>query len=173
MRPADLASDRSDRGETLLELLISTMILGIASTSIFGLAQMAIGASDIHHKQTVAGSILDNFAEYMQTPTSAPYVACPGAVAAYDADRTSFETALSTASSKVYEPDFKVGGTVRYTVNATIQGGDLQPAGSDPSVVFAGTCTSVETAGLQQLTLTVTSKDSRASESTVIVKRMP
>jgi type II secretory pathway pseudopilin PulG len=167
-----LARASRDNGETLLEILISVVILGIATTAVLGLMQTSVGASDIHHKQTVAGSILDNFAEYMQT-ASAPYVPCPGAVAAYDTDRTTFETALSTATSKVYEPDFNVGGTVRYTLSTTIQGGTSQAAGSDPSVVFGGTCASLETAGLQQLTLKVTSRDTLASESSVIVKRLP
>jgi type II secretory pathway pseudopilin PulG len=171
MRP--LARPIGDNGETLLEILISVVILGVSTTAVLGLLQISVGASDIHHKQSVAGSILDNFAEYMQTDASAPYVTCPGAVAAYGTDRTNFEAALATATSKVYEPDFKVGGTLRYTLSTTIQGGDAQPIGSDPSVVFGGTCASVEASGLQQLTLTVTSKNTMASESTVIVKRLP
>jgi prepilin-type N-terminal cleavage/methylation domain-containing protein len=162
-----------DRGETLVELLISVAILGIATTAVLGMLQTSIGASDIHHKQSVAGSILDNFAEHMLNEASAPYTACPGAVAAYSTNRSGFESQLDTTSSKVFEPDYVVGGTARYMLSMTVQGGELQAAGSDPSVIFSGGCADAEVSGLQELTLTVGSLDTKATESTVIVKRRP
>lgn len=162
-----------DRGETLVEVLMSVAILGIATTGVLGLLQTSIGASDIHHKQSVAGAILDNFAEHMLNEASAPYTVCPGAVTAYNTNRSSFESQLDTASSKVFEPDYVVSGTARYTLSMTVQGGELQAAGTDPSVVFSGACTDAEVSGLQQLTLTVASLDTKATESTVIVKRRP
>src|SRR5687767_1948003 len=97
-----------DLGETLIEVLISVAILGLATTAILGLLQTSIGASDIHHKQSVAGSILDNFAEFMLNDASAPYADCPNADAAYDTNRSTFQSQLDTASSKVYEPDYVV-----------------------------------------------------------------
>ena len=152
---------------------MSVAILGIATTGVLGLLQTSIGASDIHHKQSVAGAILDNFAEHMLNEASAPYTVCPGAVTAYNTNRSSFESQLDTASSKVFEPDYVVSGTARYTLSMTVQGGELQAAGADPSVVFSGACTDAEVSGLQQLTLTVASLDTKAMESTVIVKRRP
>jgi type II secretory pathway pseudopilin PulG len=162
-----------DRGETLVEVLMSVTILGIATAGVLGLLQTSIGASDIHHKQSVGGSILDNFAEYMLDEASAPYTVCPAAVTAYDTNRSTFESQLDTASSKVFEPDYVVGGTARYTLSMTVQGGELQAPGSDPTVVFSGTCAGAELSGLQQLNLTVASVDTKATESTVIVKRRP
>jgi type II secretory pathway pseudopilin PulG len=152
---------------------MSVAILGIATTGVLGLLQTSIGASDIHHKQSVAGSILDNFAEHMLNEASTAYTVCPGAVAAYNTSRSSYESQLDTASSKVFEPDYVVDGTARYTLSMTVQGGEPQAAGSDPSVVFSGSCAAAETSGLQQLTLSVASLDTMATESTVIVKRRP
>ena len=170
MKPADFTGDRSDRGETLLELIISIAILGVASTSIFGLAQMAIGASDIHRKQSVAGRILDDFAEYFQNEQKSPYHACPSdTTPTYSADRTNFVSDLATASSPVYDP----AGS-RYTLSMTVSTGVPAP-GSTPSVTYPdpatpAACATATDKGIQQLTLTVASADGNAIESVQIVK---
>jgi len=170
----------SDVGETLLELLISIVLLGIAATSIFGLMTSSIDASVIHQKQSVAGSILDNFAEYLQNENVAPYVKCPGAVAAYGTTyRDAFLTKLADSTSKVYEPKYIVGGTPRYTLTVSVEGGVLHAAtDTDPATVTYGVnCASVvatdpaATSGLEKLLVTVSSTDSKVDEKTVIVKR--
>jgi type II secretory pathway pseudopilin PulG len=150
-----------------MELIISIAILGISSTSIFGLARMAIGASDIHHKQSVAGRILDDFAEYLQNEQ---YHACPtDSSPTYDADRTSFVSSLATLGTPVYDPAASV-----YTLSVTVSTGVPAP-GSTPSVTYPdpatpAACATATDKGIQRLTLTVASPDGHATESVQIVK---
>jgi type II secretory pathway pseudopilin PulG len=160
-------------GETLLELLISVVLLGIATTAILGSMSSSIDASAIHEKQSTAGSILDNFAEYLQNEAVAPYVKCPSAPSTYNGYRNAFLTLLADSSSRVYEPKYLQGGSPRYTLSVDVVPGVIQPVGDDPGVRYNGNCASAETSGLQQLSLVVTSTDSKVDETTTIVKRSP
>lgn len=81
MRPAlrrdALASVRADRGETLIELLVTVVILGITVVAIVGGIGVGIRMSDIHRKQATAGAYVRNYAEAVQSSVAAGgYVAC-------------------------------------------------------------------------------------------------
>ena len=156
-----------EEGETLLEILIALAIMGIATAAILGLFQGSIGASTIHKEQSVAGSLLDNFAEYMQDQGTAPYTDCPNASAAYATDLANFNTLTTTPTSSVYEAD-----AARYQLSLAIASGQIGSPGSNPSVTYtAGSCPGVSAdQGVQRLTLTVNSTDSKVSESVQIVK---
>lgn len=66
-----------ERGEMLVELLITTAILGIAVTAIFGTIWTSLRVADYHRKTVTADLVLRNFAEAMQQSTGTfQYVPC-------------------------------------------------------------------------------------------------
>lgn len=69
-----------DRGETLLELVISVAIMGITVVAIVGGVATSILMTDIHRKQATAGTLVRNYAEklhgdYLPCATAADYPA--------------------------------------------------------------------------------------------------
>ncbi|MGZ8805190.1 MAG: type IV pilus modification PilV family protein [Microbacterium sp.] len=66
-----------ERGEMLVELLITTAILGIAVVAIFGTIWTSLRVADYHRKTTTADVVLRNYAESMQQSTGTfQYVEC-------------------------------------------------------------------------------------------------
>ena len=57
-----LCLERGDRGDTLIEVLVAVSILGIAMVAITGGMATSIIVSDVHHKESVSGTALANFA---------------------------------------------------------------------------------------------------------------
>lgn len=85
MRTLEAAA--SERGETLLELLVAVVIMGIALVAIVGGLVISIHVSDIHRKQATAGTLVRNYAEAIENSVAngtfnscadAPGVAVPG-----------------------------------------------------------------------------------------------
>jgi prepilin-type N-terminal cleavage/methylation domain-containing protein len=135
-----------DRGETLIELLVALAILGIALVAVIGAFGASIAMSDVHRKQASAGAAVRNYAEFVSN-----YVAGTG----YS----------SCAAASAYSP-----AAVGYTA----------PSGYSASTVsikyWTGSAWSASCgsdSGLQQLTLAVSSTDTRASERVVLVLRKP
>jgi type II secretory pathway pseudopilin PulG len=62
-----------ERGETLLELVVAIVILGVCVVAIGSGIAVSIKMSDIHRKQAVAQEFLHNDAETIQ---GQPYVPC-------------------------------------------------------------------------------------------------
>lgn len=138
-------SDAGDRGETLLELVIALMIIGIAVVAIVGGLVSSIMMSDVHRKQATAGAAVHDYAEAVEGMVAGGgYVACAG-TGAYAAPAGFAVPAGYTAGV--------VG--VRYWTGT----------GWSPG---CGTDT-----GAQQVTLHVASADERADEQLVIVVRKP
>jgi type II secretory pathway pseudopilin PulG len=75
------AADRDlERGETLVELLLAIVILGIAGVAVLGGMGTSIIVSDAHRKETVSGAAVRAYAEQLQTKVAASgYVTCAGA----------------------------------------------------------------------------------------------
>jgi type II secretory pathway pseudopilin PulG len=138
----------NDTGETLIELIMSVAVMGIAVVAIVGGIATSILMSDIHRKQTTAGANVRNYAEAVET-----YVTVPG-----NFNATTSPIALQTAVAAVFAPP--TGFTAAVT---SVQ------CWNDP--VF-GTCSAGNT--VQKVTLSVASTDARASESlAVIVRKQP
>lgn len=139
---------REDRGETLLELLISITILGTCVVAFGSSIALAVATSDQHRKQADAGALVRNYAERIDSyiaANSAHYVGC--------------------APANAYPPA-TVGLTLPTGYTAT------QSAGLTIGVNGAtATCTTDN--GTQQFTLTVAATDGRASEQLVMVVRHP
>lgn len=155
-----------DEGETLIELIIAVAIMGIAVVAIVGGIATSILMSDIHRKQATAGVYVRTYAE---------------AVVAYVATNTSASNANFDAhASPDYGPSKVLNGLSWASFTAPNVGFDPPVISvrcwDDSHLQFptppAGNgCTTSST--VQQLTLSVASADSRASESLVVVVRKP
>lgn len=136
---------RGQRGDTLLELVVAVLLMGITVVVIVGGLTTAVMMSDIHRKQATAGVAVRDYAEAVQNSVAGGnYTACAGT--------TTYATPAGFAAPTGYTATV-VGGSVRYWNGTTWQ-------------ATCGTDT-----GLQRLALRVSSDDGRASEQVVIVIR--
>jgi prepilin-type N-terminal cleavage/methylation domain-containing protein len=135
-----------DRGETLIELLVALAILGIALVAVVGAFGASITMSDVHRKQASAGAAVRNYAELVTD-----YVAGTG----YS----------GCAAASAY-----AAGTVGYTAPS---GYTASPASIKYWTGSAWSASCGSDTGLQQLTLSVSSTDTRASEQLVLMLRKP
>lgn len=144
-----LARRRDERGETLVEVVVSVAILSLAAVGIVGGLTLSVKASDINRKQTTGGAYVRSYAEAVENyvRTNGNYVKCAGVNA--------------------YAP-----GTVGFTVppNYTATQAAAEPLDGDGSVITSGSCPTRDK-GVQRLRLTLTSSDARAAESITIVVR--
>src|SRR3954451_9390012 len=91
-----------DRGETLLELVISIAILGVAVVAIASGIALSIKASDIHRKEVTASAYVRDFAEALETSVAGSgYAAC-----ATSSSYASAYTAPSPYSSAVAKVEY-------------------------------------------------------------------
>lgn len=160
-----------DAGESLLEIVIAVMILGIGTAAVLGAMGLSITTARDHREQSVAGRVLDNFAEYLKDESTSPYVPCaqgsPSTGTVYDSYKAAFLTLASTsaASNPVFEPTIS-----QYTLSIRVDAGTPNPVlGADPATTFPSlTASPICSAGsspydtavtddrIQRLTLTVT-----------------
>jgi hypothetical protein len=146
-----------DRGETLVELLITLVIMSTAVIALVTGIGAAIKLSDLHRKQATAGAYVRDFADTVETyVTGSPTVAT-----GYTPCQTSTIAAMIATYQAVYTvPDANYKRSVSGLAfwNGT---------------TFASTCPAGGDLGLQQVSLTVASIDGRASEMLDIVIREP
>lgn len=141
---------RSDRGESLVEVLVAVTILGVAAVAVLAGMQMSVTASDIHRKQTTGSAYARSYAEAITE-----YVASanghyePCAAANHYSPALVGLTGLPAGFSATHTAAKRVG-----------------------SSGAAGTCSGNDT-GLQQLDITVSSADARAAERLTVLVRKP
>jgi prepilin-type N-terminal cleavage/methylation domain-containing protein len=136
-----------ERGDTLIELLVAVVVMGIAVVAVSGGIAVSVRMSDIHRKQAQAGAYIRDFAEAVENAVQASptaYVAC-AAAGTYDSYYTVPSAAFTVAAPT----------PVRYWDGST----------------FGTTCTT--DSGVQQLSLRIDSADNRVSETLVVVIRKP
>lgn len=135
----------AERGETLVELLVTVVIVGTAVVALVGALALAVRVSDIHRKQATAGAAVRAFAEAIETRVSATagYVNCA--------------TPASYAGAYTGTPN---GYTATITAVEYWDG-----------TAFATTCTT--DTGIQRVSLQVASDDGRATETLDVVLRQP
>jgi prepilin-type N-terminal cleavage/methylation domain-containing protein len=139
-----------DRGETLVELLVSIVIMGIAVCGVMGGLLTSVKMSDVHRKQSTVGGLAWNYAETVERYVAGTgYVPCAG-TAAYAPG------AVGYALPAGYTGYTARVTSVRYWTAAN---------------AWAATCSA--DLGLQQVTVQVGSPDGRATESSVVVVRKP
>jgi prepilin-type N-terminal cleavage/methylation domain-containing protein len=136
-----------DRGETLIELLVALAILGIALVAVVGALAASITMSDIHRKQSTAGAEVRNYAEQVESYVAGTGYAACAAPATYAAATVGYTAPAGYSATPT---------GVRYWSGST----------------WSASCPASDT-GLQQLTLSVRSTDTRAVEQVVVVLRKP
>jgi type II secretory pathway pseudopilin PulG len=150
--PGRRAGWRSEGGETLVEVLVAVTILGVAGVAILAGLQLSVTTSDIHRKQTTGGAYARSYAEAIEAyVASAPghYVACAGANA-YSSATVGFAGELPSGYTATQTPALRV----------------------PPDGGAAGPCSGGDT-GVQQVDVTVSSRDGRASERLTVILRRP
>ena len=137
----DSGSRRRDRGETLLELLITISIMGIGITAVLGAVAMGIGGSARVRSDSTLVAALRSYGEALSNITDGQYAAC--------------------ATTSSYNPTVSLPPATTVTVTTVeIWNG----TGYQPSVPG---CTDV---GLQRITLTGTdSRVTPSVDGTLVV----
>src|SRR4051812_45015166 len=76
---------RTERGETLIELVVAIAILGIAGVAILGGLMMSVRTSVMHRNDATGGAYVRSFAESIQSSvdSSGGYKSCATAQSAY------------------------------------------------------------------------------------------
>jgi type II secretory pathway pseudopilin PulG len=147
-------STRDDRGETLVELMFTLVIMATTVVALVGGIATSIRVSDIHRKQAKSQAYLREFAEQVEA-----------SVASYPTGYTECTAAAGGSPTATYEATFpKPAGYDRKVVDVSV----WNRATSTYTV-----CPATGDAGVQRLTLRVSSLDGRASETLVIVVRKP
>ena len=135
-----------DRGETLIELLAALSIMGVALVAIIGAFGASITMSDVHRKQASAGAAVRNYAELVTSYVAGTGYSSCAAASAYAAGTVGYTAPSGYAASPV---------SIKYWTGSAWSAS----CGTD--------------SGLQQLTLSVSSTDTRAVERLVLVLRKP
>lgn len=144
---------RGETGETLVEVLVAVVILGLAGVALMAGLGLAAKASDLHRKETTSGAYVRSYAEAIES-----YVATPGS-----------NNYMPCAAANAYNVS-AVTSTLNIPAGYTATQDAAKSVGTNG--VAASGCSS--DTGLQQLTLHVASPDtSVASETLVIVVRKP
>jgi len=136
---------RRERGETLVEVLITITIVGIAFTGILAGLATAINLSGRHRGQANADVVLVSAAESVKNQA---YVPCP-----------SVSTSSYTPTQGVTLPSGWSASDVQVT-SVRKWGG----------AAYLSTCPGTDL-GLQLVTITATTPDGKSTESVEIVKR--
>ena len=142
------ATSSTERGETLLELLVAVLLMGTSVLALVGGIGTGIRISDIHRKQATAGAYVRAYAEAIegavaQSPSA--YVECAGPAA--------YVSAFSIG-------DPKYAASV---VDVTYWDGSA----------FSSSCVAGSDTGVQLVSLRVTSSDDLVAESLDVVIRRP
>jgi type II secretory pathway pseudopilin PulG len=137
---------RRDRGETLVELLVTVVVFGTAVVALVAGLATAVRMSDVHRKQATAGTYVRALAEKIEAAVAA----------------TPMTGYQSCASANTYAG--------LYPVPAPYQT-EVIVAYWDGVSAFTGTCTT--DMGVQRLTLRVTATNSQVSETLDIIIRRP
>jgi len=136
-----------DSGETLVELLVAIVIMGITGAAIMGGLLASVHFSDVHRKQSTAGAYARDYGEAVDRfVAGGGYVECAD-TSAYTPAAVGFSTPTGFSAAVT---------SVTYWDRAARR--------------FGATCSS---SGLEQVTVQVTSADGRATERSVIVVREP
>lgn len=83
--PVPVAHD--ERGETLVELLVTVAILGVSAVAVLGAMLLGIFSSDVGRKQSTSSAYARSFAEAIQKSVDANggYASCATATSTYGA----------------------------------------------------------------------------------------
>ncbi|WP_088315296.1 type II secretion system protein [Kineosporia sp. R_H_3] len=128
---------REDRGESLIELLVSVAILGITASSILGAVMIASSSSTLDRRAVQSQSLLKSWGEYVVDQASAAYTACMAA----SSSTLSYAAPPLQALPTGFTPSVV---SVEYWNGTTF---------------VSGTCTTTDDAGAQRVRLRMTVAD--------------
>lgn len=135
-----------DRGDTLIEVLVAIVIIGIAAAGIFGGLLTAVNLSAYHRSQSTAGVVVRGYGEaIIRFAGGTGYVPC-AAAGSYGPGAVGYVAPSGYAASTV---------AVRYWTGSA----------------WSSSCAA--DLGVQQLTLQATPTDTRATEKLTVVVRKP
>ena len=148
--PVPRSTWRSERGETLVEMLVAISILGLAGVAVMAGLMLSVKTSDIHRKQTTGGSYARSYAEAIEKyVASGNYKPCATA-GAYSPATVGFAADLPAGYSATQTAAQRVA----------------------PNGGAATACSGNDT-GVQQVDVTVRSDDNRATERLTVILRRP
>lgn len=148
-RPREAATN--ERGETLIELMITVVLLGILATGIVAALGTNIRVSDFDAKLAGSEAVLRSYAQAWQ---NTPYLPCTSSANPYGTNPPNGFTAPSGYTAALVVPVSVWDGT----------------SGATSPAVFK-TCPATDT-GLQSLSLRVTPAQG-AAQTLTILKRKP
>jgi type II secretory pathway pseudopilin PulG len=148
-------STSDDRGETLVELMVALSIMATAVIALVGGIATSVQASDIHRKQAKSQAYLRQFAENLQS-----------SMAAYP---TGYEACTATTKPKATYEALKPAVDAGYQAEVPETG----IAVWNRTTSTYTTCPTAGDAGVQRVTLRVSTVDGRASETLDIILRKP
>jgi hypothetical protein len=140
---------RGDRGETLIELRATGVVMGIAVTAVLGAVATSIRLTDVHRKQAVAGNLVRGYGETIEAGVQLPttkYLSCGSAV--------NYRAAFPVTSDFPANYSRDVTAVSYWNGTAFVSG-----CGTD--------------SGVQKLSLRVWSSDNRANKTLDIIIRRP
>jgi Tfp pilus assembly protein PilE len=152
-----------DRGETLVELLVTLVILGTAVLALVGGIGTAITISDVHRKQANAGAYLRDYADGVENfiagnaTTATGYKPCTGG----SLPNSTYQTPTGYTFTDTAHYRYTVTGIAYWDMGAT-----------PPTWKTTG-CPSTGDSGVQRVSLKVASIDGRASETVDTIIRRP
>jgi type II secretory pathway pseudopilin PulG len=144
---ADRLRPAGAQGETLVELLVAVVIMGIAVVAVVGGIATGITMSDIHRKQATAGAYVRDFAEAIENGVA-----------------TASKYTTGAAAAATYKPLYTPPNT-SYTASITA-------VSCWNGSAFATVEPCVDT-GVQKISVKVASNDGRASETLDAIIRKP
>jgi prepilin-type N-terminal cleavage/methylation domain-containing protein len=140
-----------DRGETLIELLVAMLIMGVGVVTLLGGMATGVRMSVIYHEQALAGTQVRAYAESIES-----------SIYASPSGYTDCATTLTYGLSFIPAPNYTASITsITYW---------------DGTSTFVPTCTTTPTdtdTGIQELTLAVSNINDGETESLVIIIRRP
>lgn len=149
--PTHLRGERSEAGETLLEVLIATTLMAIVIVAIVGgLGTMLIGAR-VHRQQTDANTALVDAMELLKSTT----------------------VSRVCAANNPSHPYLTVSGLDSHVSIGSIEYETISSAGGSPSVVWSSAlsdCSLTNTLSLQRITLSYTSSDNKVAPTLSFIK---
>jgi len=150
-----LPNRRDEDGFSLVEVLVTIVIVGITFAALLGGLITTIAVSSLHRKQATADSVARSAAEWVKDSVQTPYANCAGA-GTYSLSGLPKPSGYSVAIQSVeyWDGAGPVVG-IPYSLDSHI--GQPCPAGGDK--------------GVQRITIVVTSSDPPISETVQVLKR--
>ena len=147
---------RDENGFSLVEVLVTIVIVGVTFSALLGGLVTTITVSSLHRKQATADSVARSAAEWVKDSVANPYANCGGA-GAYSLSGLQKPSgyAASITSVEYWDGTLPAAGTA-YSLDGHM--GSSCPGGGDK--------------GVQRITISVTSSDGQAQETVQVLKRV-